>query len=277
MLTQQSGRRSSLSDSGAVGRLRRKSEHPLALGRREDRIGVSSGRRERCRAQPMKQVASVRGASIAPPMALDATTILAQIDDLLARYDAENDEERPAWVQLRTRLLAAIERLAPADSAYVRDAHDARHARTEWYVSTYASILRALRADIAAGYLRSVEELVHADVFADFLAMAEELQRADYKDAAAVIAGSTLEEHLRKLALKNQIAVDKPDGSPKKADTLNADLAKVPVYNKLVQKSVTAWLDFRNSAAHGKYGEYDGKQVAALIRDVRDFAARYPA
>jgi hypothetical protein len=114
-------------------------------------------------------------------------------------------------------------------------------------------------------------------VLADFLEMADDLQRSGYKDAAAVIAGSTLEEHLRKLATKNAIATEKPDGSARKADSMNVDLAKVPVYNKLIQKSVTAWLDLRNNAAHGRYSEYDDAQVAALIRDVRDSAARHPA
>jgi hypothetical protein len=45
----------------------------------------------------------------------------------------------------------------------------------------------------------------------------------------------------------------------------------------LQQKSVTAWLDLRNKAAHGRHSEYDAAQVSALIRDVRDFMTRLPA
>jgi hypothetical protein len=131
-------------------------------------------------------------------------------------------------------------------------------------------VLHAVRADFAAGYLSTFEELVHASVFADFLDMATELQENGYKDAAAVIAGSVLEEHLRKLAGKRAVATTRADGQPLKADTLNADLAKADEYNNLVQKQVTAWLDLRNKAAHGHYDEYDHKQVAALIRDVLD-------
>ena len=125
--------------------------------------------------------------------------------------------------------------------------------------------------------MRTLEELVHADLFADFLEMADELQRGGYKDAAAVIAGSTLEEHLRKLAQRYEVAIDKPDGAPKKAATLNDELAGAGAYNKLEQKGVTAWLDLRNSAAHGKYDEYDHRQVASLIQGVRDFMVRCPA
>lgn len=106
--------------------------------------------------------------------------------------------------------------------------------------------------------------------------MADELHAKKYKDPAAVIAGSVLEEHLRKLASVNGVTIE-TGGKPKKADTINADLAKVPAYNKLVQKQVTAWLGLRNDVAHGNYDQYDHAQVAALIRDVRDFMVRLPA
>jgi hypothetical protein len=71
--------------------------------------------------------------------------------------------------------------------------------------------------------------------------MASELHEKGYKDPAAVIAGSVLEEHLRKLATKHEIMVEKPSGEPKKADALNADLTREELYSKLEQKNVTAW------------------------------------
>ena len=219
-------------------------------------------------------------------MTLDQATILAQIDDLLREFAQARDASPyddlsgglpdHEMVAIATRFLSAISRLTPPDSEYLRKAR-AVEGHEGYVVQQLGGILQALRADVAAGYTQRLEELVHASVFADFLDMADELQRAGYKDAAAVITGSTLEEHLRKLAVKNQVSVENPNGSPKKADTLNADLAKAPVYSPLDQKSVTAWLDLRNRAAHGKYSEYDHAQVAALIRDVRGFAARHPA
>jgi len=56
---------------------------------------------------------------------------------------------------------------------------------------------------------------------------------------------------------------------------MNVDLCRNGVYNTLVQKSVTAWLDLRNNAAHGKYGEYDLSQVKNLLQSVRDFIIKY--
>ena len=138
-------------------------------------------------------------------------------------------------------------------------------------------MLQALRDDYESGYLQSVVELVHADLFADFLDMADHLIQQGYKDPAAVVAGSVLEEHLRKLCDKHGIDVLKADGTPKKADALNSELAGAGAYSKLDQKSVTAWLDLRNKAAHGKYGEYTQEQVTLMIQGVQDFASRYPA
>jgi hypothetical protein len=85
--------------------------------------------------------------------------------------------------------------------------------------SQLVAILRALREDYAHGYVRTVQELVHADVFADFLDMASELLTKGYKDAAAVIVGSVLEEHLRQLATLNSMSIV-AGSSPKKADPI---------------------------------------------------------
>lgn len=111
------------------------------------------------------------------------------------------------------------------------------------------------------------------------LEMATHLLDENYKDAAAVLTGGVLEEHLRQLCRKNQIPVEttvKGSTVPKKADTLNADLTGASVYNKLDQKSVTARLDLRNKAAHAQYHEYTEEQVLLMNRAVADFIARSP-
>lgn len=212
---------------------------------------------------------------------IDKKAVLTQIDEILAevdqlkelpRFDTHDEIKQAAVIRLR----AVIARLSLPGSVYALEA--ARIAGHPGNQMPYlAGVLRAMRADFTAGYDRALTELVHADVFADLLEMADELQTKGYKDAAAVIGGSVLEEHLRKLVLKAAMAVTKDDGSPKKADTLNNELAMANIYNRLQQKSVTAWLDLRNKAAHGEYAAYDAAQVTALIRDVREFLLRSPA
>jgi hypothetical protein len=179
-----------------------------------------------------------------------------------------------------TLLQATVARVAPVGSPHRRHADEVceKYGRDNGYiVSILAGVLQALRADYVAGRLQSVSELIHADLFSDFLEMAAYLHSEGYKDAAAVISGSVLEGHLRKLCEKLQIVVSAPNGRPKKADALNADLTAKGAYPKLDQKSVTAWLGLRNYAAHGEYDRYTSDQVALLLEGVRGFLGRHPA
>ncbi|MDA9554920.1 hypothetical protein N9R54_01680 [Pelobium sp.] len=138
-------------------------------------------------------------------------------------------------------------------------------------------ILLSVKQEIENGWLFSVKSLVTSEIFSDFLEMSKYLLEEKYKDPAAVMIGSVLEEHLRQLSLKNGIPTETiKDGkpNPKKADLLNSELANKNIYNKLEQKSVTAWLDLRNKAAHGKYTEYTQTQVEIMYQGVLDFMNR---
>lgn len=142
------------------------------------------------------------------------------------------------------------------------------------------SILQTIHDEIAGDWLFSVKGLVTAEVFSDFIDMANYLVAQEYKDAAAVIAGSVLEEHIRQLCQSNGIdlEVSTANGTkPKKADQMNADLAGASVYSKLDQKAVTMWFDLRNKAAHGKYSEYNQVQVENMIAGITEFMARNSA
>lgn len=141
-------------------------------------------------------------------------------------------------------------------------------------------LLQNIRTDVEQSWLQNIKGIVSAELFSDFLEMAEHLLEENYKDPAAVIIGSVLEENLRELCTRNGIPITTTDpktgkGKPNKAETMNVDLCKSGIYNILVQKSVTAWLDLRNNAAHGKYSEYDLAQVNNLLRSVRDFIIKY--
>lgn len=144
-------------------------------------------------------------------------------------------------------------------------------------VNTGISILQAIKSEIEGGWLFSIKGLVTSEVFADFLEMAEYLLKEDYKDPSAVMAGSVLEEHLRQLCIKNNITIEEEKHGkliPLKADRLNSELTKKDVYSKLDQKMVTAWLDLRNKAAHGKYEEYTKEQVNTMMQGITEFIAR---
>jgi hypothetical protein len=221
-------------------------------------------------------------------MGFDKEAAISQIDAVLAaateargrsQYDdlsdlgSENDK-------LVTMCAATVQRLAPIGSVYAKTIESATaqwQSQNHMVLPSAIGALEALRADYEAGNLASLPELIHAELFADFLEMADHLLDGGYKDAAAVIAGSTLEGHLRQLAEKTGIPTTNQDGSPLKADRLNADLTKAEAYDKTDQKSVTAWLGLRNHSAHGEYDKYEAGQVGPMIAGIRDFIRRKPA
>ena len=218
---------------------------------------------------------------------LNTAAIEAQLDAIIADHvemrkrSEHNDlsdlpkEDRQSLV---TRANAAVHRISGTISSYSRDIERilASNPLLHVHTSSVIGVVKALRYDVGHGYLQSLVELVHASTFADFLEMAAHLQDSGYKDAAAVVCGSTLESHLRELSNKNGIPLDVA-GKPKKADLLNSELVKAGAYSALDQKNVTAWLGLRNKAAHGDYGAYSAEQVGLLVSGIRDFVTRTPA
>ncbi len=180
----------------------------------------------------------------------------------------------------KTSTLSFLAQTIGKDENYYKD-FDYQVIYFKSYNLTIAfELLQNIRKDIEDGWLETIKGIVSAELFSDFLEMAEHLLEENYKDPAAVIIGSVLEENLRELCLRNEIAITTIDPKtgkvkPNKAETMNVDLCKNGIYNILVQKSVTAWLDLRNNVAHGKYGEYDLAQVKNMLQSVRDFIIKY--
>lgn len=219
-------------------------------------------------------------------LAMTATDdALAQLNTLLGEYVSFREQQQVGrsdytvtWTLIH-RFRAAIDRLTMPNSTYAqaaaRQAGGNVHAAAR--LAELAATSTALRDDIAAGWLTSVVELAHADAYASYLEMAEGLAGQGYKDAAAVIAGTSLEVRLKALATKHGVSLQTPNGAPKKMDAVNAELKAAGIYNALEHKQVTAWLAIRNSAAHGDYGDYEEAAVKGLVEGVGNFMVRYPA
>jgi len=218
---------------------------------------------------------------------------IEQIEEILEIYNNNQDLQTGGVKSLKTdelvinlitRISALVKRITGTNSEYYKQIDKISFKSKFRYairrLTQLIGVLKALYQDLKAGYLKTFSELIHADIFSEYIEIAEYLLEEGYKDPAAVITGSTLEEHLRKLCIKNGINIEIMSSGklrPKKADAINSELAKQKVYSKLEQKSVTAWLDLRNKAAHGKYSEYNENQVKQLIIGVRDFIVRNPA
>lgn len=230
---------------------------------------------------------------------MDSTVILSQIDTILTQWKSFSDNYRGPWSDygpytthdqcshIFTSLYSTIERFSPISSPYYTQAKEIQDSYPEQdldklfaLIQSLAGILRSLRDAYQHGYLQSIQELVHADVFDDFLEMAQHLLDNSYKDASAVMVGSVLEAHIKKMSAKIGIPLTINNGVKtilKKADVLNADLEKQGAYNKLQQKQITAWLGLRNEAAHGNYSTYKKEDVDLMLKGVRQFILQNPA
>lgn len=212
-------------------------------------------------------------------MVVTLEPILNQLNNLIERYEqAEASRQTVRTLKnFLTSAQAAIERLAPPGSAYLVNSRILLgniYSDEGSLLAGLMGVVEALRNDYESGALTPIQELIRAEVFDDFLEMAQHLLESGYKDPAAVLVGGVLEDELRKLAGRTSVPTNGPDGRPTKSETINAALASKGIYNKLDQKSVTSWLDLRNKAAHGQYGEYTGDQVTVMLMGVRSFVSR---
>ncbi len=132
-------------------------------------------------------------------------------------------------------------------------------------------ILNALKEEIESGLLVSVQTLALSEVFSDFLEMAEHLLESGYKDPTASLIGAVLENGLQKLAEKNNIPLKPRDD----ISALNTKLADKKIYTRLTQSQIQAWKKLRDNAAHGKFAEYDEKDVKAFLDGTRAFLVKH--
>lgn len=149
------------------------------------------------------------------------------------------------------------------------------HSNHNAHFSQMLGLATTIKHDLDNGLLVNFKTLIQADIFADFLEMGEYLLNGGYKDAAAVIIGSVLEDSLRKLAERYKIAITNEQGKTLTIEPLNNELAKNEVYSKLIQKQITSWAHIRNKAAHAEFTEYNKEQVQMMLLFVQNFTSEY--
>jgi hypothetical protein len=217
---------------------------------------------------------------------LEAATqiYLEHINSIIETFNSAFDEDGRMSEQNATRILTRsqnlIKKMSEKDSPYIQEAEFIykENWSTSYKAEVIIGVLLALKDELTIGSLNSVSELVRGELFENFLEMAEYLASEGYKDASAVIAGSSLEAHLRRLANKHNVEIEIIEEGKKprykKAETINQDLYKIKVYSSLDQKQITAWLELRNNAAHGNYSAYAINQVIQFIEWTKDFISK---
>jgi len=179
--------------------------------------------------------------------------------------------------QFRAASLSFIENIYGNASTYFREFEASVDRRQPTYIEAGIGILKAIKSELEGGWLFKTQNLLRAEIFSDFLEMSEYLLEQGYKDAAAVIMGSVLEEHIKQLCEKYDIKTTEEKNEKAiqiKTDRLNADLYKGKAYDKLDNKNITAHLNLRNEAAHGDYDKYNEEQVKNMLSSIRELVAR---
>lgn len=214
---------------------------------------------------------------------IDPKTAIADIDNVLDHDSGTSGTAASSEVAAMRR--ACIERWAPAGSSYVRMAEQIdpcppKYAKQDVRLR---GVLVTLRRDYERGMVKTFQEMVHASMFDDLLGQAQGLLEDGYRLPAAVVAGASLESHLRELAGKHCVdTVEQRKNKPvgRTASALNDDLhAKAKAYITTEFRQVQVWIDLRNEAAHGK-PEFQNRtehDVSAMITGIREFMVRNPA
>ena len=126
-------------------------------------------------------------------------------------------------------------------------------------IQVATGVLRASRDFVAGGYF-DLRRLIAAEVFTSLLDEAEHLLDVGYKDPAAVLTGSVLEDGLRRIADKRGLTLNPKSGM----SAINDALRGAGVYTPLLHRQVQVWIEIRNNAAHGKIAEYEAADVRAM-------------
>jgi hypothetical protein len=173
------------------------------------------------------------------------------------------------YFRVRTRASNLVRRACGENSAHRRELESIGTESLE--LPKVVGVLEAAKADFEGGFLFDLKALVEAEILGDFLDQATALIAAGHHVAAASLTGAVLEDTLRKMSDAAEI----PFPASTKIDSLNIELAKAAIYDKLTQKQITAWADIRNNADHGHFDKVKKADVDDMIKWVQRFASEH--
>ncbi len=191
-------------------------------------------------------------------------------------WNGEDMQRHPPiqdYYRFRTEALNLVRRACGDDSddyRQLKNLSETKESSTNAYFTLQClGVVEAAQRDFEDGLLFNVRSLIAAELLGDFIEQAETLLTAGYYIPVASLAGAILEDTLRKICEKHGV----PISDSTKIDRLNADLARAEIYDKLVQKRITAIADIRNNADHGHFEKFKKDDVADTVKWIRSFAA----
>ncbi len=220
---------------------------------------------------------------------MDLEQILNELDAILSKYREISgmDNGRPSAGlagreigPLITKAISTVRKISGSESDYTLaiTAVAGEQEDVPDRTGLVFGVLKALRDDIRHGRFQPVADPVYFDApaFAGFLNVAmQQLSRGDVK-AAAVLAGSTLETHLRKLAVKNGLDIEDEQGNALPVAQVVLEMTENGVFGSDELQRVEEWLAVRKAASAGEAGQISEEQVHTMIAGISAFLTRNP-
>ncbi|TVQ68412.1 MAG: hypothetical protein EA363_11265 [Balneolaceae bacterium] len=233
---------------------------------------------------------------------MDLKNILNELDAILDRFREltamGNDRPKPASEgedakvegvegenisALTGKAIASVRRISGSDSDYTLaiTAVAGEQADAPGQTGLVFGVVKALRDDIQNGRFQPVATPFHfdAETFGGFLNVAvHQLSRGDRK-AAVVLAGSTLETHLKKLASGKGLNIEDEEGNALPVAQVVRELVENGVFDSEEQQRVEEWLALREaaSAGAGDTEQISEERVRTMIAGIKAFLLRNPA
>ncbi|MGR8981339.1 MAG: hypothetical protein ACU84H_14775 [Gammaproteobacteria bacterium] len=183
--------------------------------------------------------------------------------------------EQVDYVRFRTQSLNLIRLACGENSDHYQELRKIAASKSTSFISYYYrdcyGILQAANNDYESGVLFDIRKFAAAEIIAGFLDQAKCLLENGHHASAASIAGTVLEEGLKKLCSTNAIAVT----DPARIGSMNADLSNAEVYSKLVENNISAYSDIRNNADRGDIDKFTKEDIEAMTAWISRFLSEH--
>jgi hypothetical protein len=210
---------------------------------------------------------------------MNISSILEKFDELIEEAKQSSKERETAKNGVLSpvtffRLLSSTRVLL----AYlVADKHDellTEYLKIKTNPETIQGVLESARREFEFGLLNHPRILATADSMENLLEQAEYLLEQDYKDAACVIIGGTLESTLKSMLTNKYPLIE---FLPNKGQShLNQKLyTEAQAYDKATWRLIDSYGDLRNYSAHGQYEKYNKQQVKEFLDFTRRFISNW--
>jgi hypothetical protein len=174
-----------------------------------------------------------------------------------------------AWLGSVYNILTTVFGPKSSQVEHFRHVTEGNLSKVRYVSDIYAitGLLQGALDDLRNGYLVGQQFLIAGEVFDSVLEQALCLNKNNYKDPAAVLSRVVIEDALRRIA--RSVGIDDSQNASK----INDELKKAERYGVPRWRQVQSWLDVGNSAAHGRFDDYNQTVVQLNIDGIREFLA----